>query len=42
MEYPIEYLKECPVEYHLEYPVVEYLTEDRLCNIPFVYLKYTS
>ena len=34
MEYPIEYLKECLVEYHPEYPVVEYLTEDRLCNIP--------
>ena len=27
MEYPIEYLKECPVEY----PVVEHLTDDRLC-----------
>ena len=39
MEYPTEYLLEFPIEYHMEYLVVEYLTEDRLCNIPTVYLK---
>ena len=30
--YPIGNFKECLIDYHLEYPVVEYLTEDRLCN----------
>ena len=41
-EYPIEYLRDCLVEYHPEYPVVEDLTEGRFCKIPSVYLKYTS
>ena len=40
--YLIDYFIECPINYHLEYLVVEYLTEDRLCNMPYVYLKYTS
>ena len=26
MEYPIDYLIECPIACHLEYPVVDYLT----------------
>ena len=42
MEYPMEYLRDCLVEYHPEYPVVEDLTEGRPRNIPSVYLKYTS
>ena len=39
MEYPTEYLIECPIEYHSEYSVVEHFTEDRQCNIPTVSLK---
>ena len=42
MEYPIDYFIDRPKGYHLEHSVVEYLTEDRLCNMPSVYLKYTS
>ena len=42
MEYPIDYFIECPIEYDLEYAVVEYLAEDCLCNIPSVCLKHTS
>ena len=30
--YSIGYFSACRIEYHLEYPVVEYLTENRLCN----------
>ena len=30
--YPIDYVSACPIGHHLEHPVVEYLTEDRLCN----------
>ena len=41
MEYPTEFLIEFPIEYHLGYPVLEYLTEDCLCNIPVVYIEYT-
>ena len=45
--YPIDYFLECPIHYHLEYPVVEYLAEARLCNncsstlenTPSIYLK---
>ena len=30
--YPVDYVIEWPMNYYLEYLVVEYLTEDRLCN----------
>ena len=43
MEYPIDYFIDCLVAYHLEYVVVDYVAEkNRLCNMPYVYLTYTS
>ena len=30
--HPTEYFLACPIKDHLKCPVVEYLTEDRLCN----------
>ena len=40
MEYPIDYFIECPIAYHLEYLIVDYLKETTAYLICLIYILH--